>query len=253
MKYSTTLLPLVATASAIVIPDEATAKQLILDVKQQTEETVSTWWDALPSFDDALSSAHNVLDDAIRIAENKAGELSEDTSLITDFLSTSDYNNGPHHGPPGHSTNLTVYQSIHASNYTKRFAALIDDFPDLVDKLNSTSGGNVTVLVPTDRAFERIPDHHKGHKPPKEFIEKLIQYHVLPGFYPAGRVLTHHTLPTAYEEEALGGRPQRLRVSVGLSGVRMNFFGKIIYANLVCSLYMNPLITLPCISLDYVC
>ncbi|OTB01813.1 hypothetical protein M426DRAFT_42495, partial [Hypoxylon sp. CI-4A] len=126
----------------------------------------------------------------------------------------------------------TVYQSIKASNYTTKFSKLVDEYPDLVEKLNSTSA-NVTLFVPTDHAFEKIPDHHKDHKPPKEFIEKILEYHVLPGFYPAGRVLAHHTLPTALEEEQLGGRPQRVRVSVGLLGLKLNFYSKIVYANLI--------------------
>ncbi|KAI2620534.1 FAS1 domain-containing protein [Hypoxylon sp. NC1633] len=242
MRYSTALLPLAATASAVVIPDEATAKQLVIEAEQHAQKTVSSWWDALPSVDGLISSAENTLDSALDAIEKNAGKLSslfpeveiEDGSEIRDFLpssyltSSGDVDESGHHG---HATNLTVYQSIKASNYTKKFAALIDDFPDLVAKLNSTSG-NVTAFVPTDHAFEKIPDHHKDHKPPKEFLEKIIEYHILPGPYPVGRLLAHHTLPTALEEEELGGRPQRLRVSGGLFGLRLNFYSKVIFGNL---------------------
>ncbi|KAI1379029.1 FAS1 domain-containing protein [Hypoxylon crocopeplum] len=245
MRYSTALLPLAATVSAVVIPDEATAKQLVLEAEQQAEKTVSSWWDILPSVNGLLSSAESTLDKARDAVEQQADKLSDllpkfDVE-ISDFLSPSYYiSNGDGDGDTStslhhvHGTNLTVYQSIHASNYSKKFAALVDDFPDLVDKLNATDSGNVTVFVPTDKAFAKIPDHHKGKgkKPPKEFVEKILQYHVLPGFYPAGRVLAHHTLPTALEEAELGGRPQRLRVSVGLFGVKLNFYSKIVFANL---------------------
>lgn len=249
MRYSTTLLPLVAVASAIVIPDEATAKQLVLEAEHKVEKTVSSWWDNLPTGDDVLSSAEDILDDTLDAAERQAGKLSDllrkiesdANSEISDFFSssfdpaTSGHGHHGHHGPP-HKTNLTIYESIKASNYTKKFAALVDDFPDLVEKLNSTTGGNVTAFIPSDRAFEKIPHHGKDHKPPKEFIEKILEYHVLPGLYPAGRVLAHHTLPTALEEEELGGRPQRIRVSKGFFSVKLNFYSKVIFPNLVCPL-----------------
>ncbi|KAI0172664.1 FAS1 domain-containing protein [Hypoxylon sp. FL1284] len=240
MRYSTTLLPLVAAATAVVIPDEATAKQLVFEAEKQTKETVSSWWESLPDGHDILSPAEDVLQDTLDTVEKQTdwlgdllskAETDDVESDMSDFLSPSDLTSGGHrHGPP-HSTNLTIYQSIKASNYTKKFAALVDGFPDLVDKLNSTSAGNVTAFVPSDRAFDKIPGGHH-HKPPKELVEKIIEYHVLPGLYPAGRVLARSTLPTALKADRLGGRPQRLRVSVGLFGVKLNFYSKVIFPNL---------------------
>ncbi|KAI0138142.1 FAS1 domain-containing protein [Hypoxylon sp. NC0597] len=239
MRYSTAFLPFVATATAIVIPDETTAKQLVLEAEQQAEKTVSSWRDhVFPSAENLLSAAENVLDTALEGLERQTSKLRDAVlsgikvdveSEITDFLSPSDYIENDHHG---HATNLTVYQTIKSSNYTAEFAKLVDDFPDVVDKLNSTSA-NVTVFVPLNHAFKKIPRHGKDHKPPKEFVEKVLKYHILPGFYPAGRVLAHHTLPTAFEEEELGGRPQRLRVSASLFGVKLNFYSKVVYANLI--------------------
>ncbi|KAL7621552.1 hypothetical protein AAE478_008877 [Parahypoxylon ruwenzoriense] len=237
MRFSTVaLLPFAGAATAIVIPDDTTAEQLVVEAE------LSAWWDKVPAsaLHDFFSSAEDTLDTAVDAFKGQASKLnsllpkldSKIGSEITNFLFPSDYTTKP--GESGHhggKTNLTVYQSIHASNYTKKFAALVDEFPDLVEKLNSTSA-NVTIFVPTDKAFEKIP-HHKDRKPSKELLEKIIQYHIVPGFYPAGRVLAHHTLPTALEEEALGGRPQRLRVSVGLFGVRLNFYSRVIVANLL--------------------
>ncbi|KAI1092802.1 FAS1 domain-containing protein [Rostrohypoxylon terebratum] len=251
MRYSNFLLPFVATAAAIVIPDEATAKQLVLDVEQKVEETASSWRDRICHGANAfLSAVEDTLDNSIEGIGRQTSKFNDGVgrnldilvgSDITDFLSPeyleeSHWPHKPHgpHGPHGHFTNLTVYQAIHASNHTTKFAKLVDDFPDIVDKLNTTSA-NVTIFVPTDHAFEKIPDHVKDHKPPKEFVEKLIKYHVLPGFYPAGRVVSSHTLPTTLEEEQLGGQPQRIRVSFGLFGVKLNFFSKVVFANLITS------------------
>ncbi|OTA61437.1 FAS1 domain-containing protein [Hypoxylon sp. EC38] len=237
MKYFTALLPFVATATAFIIPDETTAQQLVLEAEQQAEKTVSSWPEhVFSSTENLLSTTENVLDDDFlkrqfgKLRDAVEREVDVDVEpKITDFLSPSNYVENEHHVQ---TTNLTVYQTIKSSNYTAEFAKLIDDFPDVVDKLNSTSS-NVTVFVPLNRAFEKIPHHGKDHKPPKEFIEKILKYHILPGYYPAGHVVAHHTLPTTFEEEELGNRPQRLRVGATLFGVKLNFYSKVVYANLI--------------------
>ncbi|KAI1080240.1 FAS1 domain-containing protein [Whalleya microplaca] len=235
------ILPLVATATSVVIPDETTAHKLILETEQEANG-LSSLLDKLPNLDELRSSAEDILDGAVKAFEyhiSNPSELPEtewDTikPVLDNFLSPSDYTNKPYVDGHGHnqgSTNLTVYESIKASNFTKKFAALIDDYPDIIEKLNSTSA-NVTAFVPTDRAFDKIPDHHKDHKPSREIVEKILQYHILPGSYPAGRVLAHHTLPTALEEEDLGGRAQRLRIRIGFFGIWLNFYSKLIPVNL---------------------
>ncbi|KAI1392075.1 FAS1 domain-containing protein [Hypoxylon trugodes] len=232
MRYSTAILPFVASAAAIIIPDEATAKQLILENEQKAEKTVSSWLDdALPAIEDTFESAREALERQTSRLSGLLPKIEVGTEGIDDILSPSDYNSDADKSGPGRSTNLTVYQSIKASNYTKHFAKIVDDFPDIVEKLNSTSS-NITLFVPTEHAFKKLPKHVKEHKPPREFVEKILQYHVVPDLYPVGRVLAHHTLPTAFEEEALGGRPQRLRVSVSLFGIKVNFFSKVSWANL---------------------
>jgi len=65
-----------------------------------------------------------------------------------------------------------------------------------------------------------------------ELIKRIIQYHVSPDFYPAGRVLVTHTIPTALEEHALGG-VQRLRVGLSLSkALNINFYSRIVAINI---------------------
>jgi uncharacterized surface protein with fasciclin (FAS1) repeats len=139
----------------------------------------------------------------------------------------------PHH--PGHHRphkhhNLTVYQLIAGSKYTTKLAKLINEYPDLVETLNGTAA-NYTVFAPTDKAFEKIPEGHK--KPSKELIKKVLAYHVSPNFYPAGRILVTHTIPTALGEDALGGEPQRLRVGLGFKGLAVNFYSRVIAVDIV--------------------
>ncbi|KAI1755865.1 FAS1 domain-containing protein [Xylaria castorea] len=252
MRY-TNLLPLaVALATAVVIPDDATAQNLGLEVENQAEkaekttaewwdtlrstaqqhgaqikkpvdETISSWWEPLRSkFEETLET----LDHAKKDAEEALDAIldADEDSPVIFGANELDHGHGHGHGRrPGHHSpsNLTIYQAIQASNYTKKFAALVNDFPDIVDLLNSTEA-NVTVFIPIDKAFEKIPEHH--HKPPKEFVEKILQYHILPGFYPARRVVASHTLPTALKDPALAGRPQRLRASVSFFRLKLNFY-----------------------------
>lgn len=256
MRY-TSLLPLVATVSAYVIPDDVTARQLALDPDHAGDS--ATWWDDLPSFDelrhsfeDKLHSAIDTFDERFKSVSETLADLDLDLDLdigIPDFLPASGlgdpvdddghnrhghHDHHGHHGHHGHggSSNLTVYQAIKCSKYSTKFAELVDEYPDIVKTLNSTAH-NITVFVPTDKAFAKIPDHHE--KPPKEFIEKVLEYHVVPGLYPARRVLMSSTLSTALKAEELGGRAQRLRVTVGLFGLKINFYSKVVVANIVCT------------------
>ncbi|KAF4304540.1 hypothetical protein GTA08_BOTSDO07722 [Botryosphaeria dothidea] len=134
------------------------------------------------------------------------------------------------HRPPHHKPNQTVYELIANSKYTTKLAELINDDPELVKVLNGTAA-NYTVFAPTDKAFEKIPKHVK--KPSEEFIKKVLLYHISPDFYPAGRVLKTYTIPTLYKEPELGDDyPQRLSVNVGLRGLTLDFYSRIVAINI---------------------
>lgn len=260
------ILPLTACVAAFVIPDEATAKQL-----RVKPESGSDFWDRLPS-EDAVQSAvestvshlaeesRNALDDAFSLAFELGEEAEEEVELLksrtgsaaqfwfdsvvetddVDFeeddmpISELDHDHHGHHGHHGHcdhKPNMTVYQLISESKYTTKLAKLINEDEGLVRVLNSTHA-NYTVFAPTDHAFEKIPKH--GDKPSKEFIKKVLLYHISPDFYPASRVLVSHTIPTLLKEESLGNNPQRIRVGLGLKGLELNFYSRIVAINIVC-------------------
>ncbi|KAI1813159.1 FAS1 domain-containing protein [Poronia punctata] len=236
MRYTKFLPFVAATATAIVIPDETTAQQLALEVGGPVEKAFSKSLDALHSVAD---SVHDVVEEVTHRLDIDDDSFDIDplgSLLDGHYNGVQDAVDGVEEeaGFPGHPhrhpnpTNLTIYQAIQASNYTKRFAALVDDFPDIVELLNSTSS-NITAFVPVDKAFERLPE---DYKPPKEFIEALLQYHVAPELYQSHRLFVSHTLPTTLKSKALGGRPQRLRVNVQL-GLRINLFTRILVGNLM--------------------
>ena len=61
-----------------------------------------------------------------------------------------------------------------------------------------------------------------------------MSYHVIPDFYPAGRVLASHTFPTLLKSDSLGSdpQPQRLTVRLGLRGLTVNFYSRIVAINI---------------------
>ncbi|KAK4550827.1 hypothetical protein LTR36_000407 [Oleoguttula mirabilis] len=139
----------------------------------------------------------------------------------------------PHHGPhhPHVKSNHTVYQLISESKYTTKLAKLINKYDDLVETLNSTEA-NYTVFAPTDKAFEKIPEH--APEPSKEVLKAILLYHVVDGFYPAGRVLATHTAPTLLKGEHLASepKPQRVAFKIGLNGLTVNFYARIVAVNI---------------------
>ncbi|KAI1434820.1 FAS1 domain-containing protein [Xylaria sp. CBS 124048] len=239
MRYAT-LLPLVAVlATAIVIPNDEMAQKLTLEtekpivkITKPVEETAMDWWQAL------RSTADQTIDTITQGTHKLLNELSENNPLGS-LLDTNDPGSilnavKPENfyvGNPGYnlSTNLTIYEAIQECKYTQKFAALVKDFPDLVNMLNSTDA-NVTAFIPVDRAFEKIPKDHK--QPPKEFLEKIIQYHILPGNFSAGRLFHSHTVPTTLKDDALDGRPQRLRVSISFFRLRLNFYSRVLVGDM---------------------
>jgi len=251
MKLINTILPLAAITSAFVVPDEQITEQLIIQNQEKSHSLLDNVKDAWSSVDrtfkDAITFTGNAFDSAIEAASDTAESVKStfechasqtkwdiqawlDSEVTTDERPKHPGHKHPHHRSGHHKSNHTVYELINHSKYTTKLAKLINKFPDLVDTLNGTEA-NYTIFAPTDKAFEKIP-HRDGKEPSDELIKKVLLYHVSPDFYPAGRILITHTIPTAYNEEALGGEPQRLRVGLGLGGLKVNFYSKVIAANI---------------------
>lgn len=242
------ILPLAAAASAFVVPDIETFSQLPVH-GQAPHHDDSSWQDWFPSAESISSSIHDVVDPLASSVEetfhSAKGKLETELESLFDEDANSaveeldddagdaswwDRPRRGHRGGHHDKSNQTIYQLISESKYTTKFAGLVDEHEDIVQLLNSTKA-NYTLFVPVDSAFEHIP---KDKKPSKEFVESVLKYHIGLGLYPAGRVLVTHTLPTALDEPLLGNKPQRLRTSVGLlSGVRVNFYSKVVAVDIV--------------------
>lgn len=264
MKLITALLPLAALTSAFVLPDEEMTSQMVLESQKEPQTFLdriqggidNVWSEVEDSFKDAVALGENALDAAINSNINTfechhsmtkfdtQGWLDSAIPTVEDVEIdwTDDHGDHkpphhppkrPHRGHPPHKRkhhNKTVYELINESKYTTKLAKLINEYPDLVEALNGTAA-NYTVFAPTDAAFAKIPDHHK--KPSKELIKKVLAYHVSADYYPAGRVLVSHTIPTILGEDAIGGEAQRLRVGFGIpKGLNINFYSKVIAVNI---------------------
>lgn len=258
MKFSITL-QLAGLASAFVLPNQhifgtlqtQDSKDQILDYSRlehaadrarkawhkyggKAQETVE---DAFEYTADALDSAAQGITDSYLDGKAWVESAADVDDITHDPLGIFDDNEGhatnrPRKGRPGHGhkkSNQTLYQVIAKSKYTTKLAELINDYPDLVEELNNTDARH-TVFAPTDYAFKRVP---KSAPKSKEFIQKLLLYHVSPDVYPAGRVLAGRTIPTLFTTDNLSEEEtaQRLATQVGLKGLTVNFYSRILAIN----------------------
>lgn len=240
-------------ASAVASParvshDSAPAQQpLYSDGLQQAPITEphhddhdEHWWTPLVSSSkERISSLIDESADYLSSGFDKVVDAAEDVqekfhTYLDEAVGQGDFGiEGGHHDFP----DKTIYQLISLSNYTTKFHKLVDEYPDIVKTLNSTKA-NYTLFVPIDEAFDDIPEHHKhDKKPSKEFIESVLKYHIGLGEYRARTILTTHTLPSALDEKFLGDEPQRLRTSVGLGGVRINFYSRVVATDIVSNVH----------------
>lgn len=246
----TSLLPLVGLSVAFVMPNEQVFNELTVEDRRQHQD----WSSSLKAGVDYLSNAlDDAFEQAVETTSDVTSKIYESTfdveawiesaaDRVSDMIDEPEHppHKKPHHGgpdrdrphpPPHHGkSNLTVYELIAKSKYTTKLAKLINEYPDLVEALNGTEA-NYTVFAPTDKAFERLPEN--GPLPSKEELKEILSYHVSPDFYPAGRVLGTHTIPTLLKGKHLPGKvAQRLSVNIGLKGLTVNFYARVIAINI---------------------
>lgn len=207
------LLPFVAgIAIANQIPLQPPSHQIVLDDASDGHK----WWHSLPSVESVSSAVDSLLDTTASTAKHLHDKVLQDLEYLSER-------------PKPKPNHRTIYQTINEHPHTTKFAELIDEFPDLVARLNDTKASQ-TIFVPVDRAFEHIPD---DHKPDKEVLEKIINYHIVDDVYSAKQVLKSYTIPTLHAENFLGGEHQRLRPGLDLRGANINFYSRIVYADVV--------------------
>ncbi|KAL8732410.1 MAG: hypothetical protein Q9166_002810 [cf. Caloplaca sp. 2 TL-2023] len=236
----TYILPLAALSTAFVLPEQEVFSQLAVE----SHKSADSAFDKLPlkdevvnkieqsfekvgdKFDKVVKCSKHALDSAIDYVAEAGNDVSKKVQK-TGFEASSWLDSTAHLGSEGHhdQPNQTIYELVSTSKYTTKLAAAINEYPDLVVLLNGTIA-NYTLFAPVDSAFEKIPD--KAPKPSKEFLKKVLLYHLSPEFYPAGKVLVTHTVPTALTVDTVGIGPQRVSTNIGLKGLTVNYYARII-------------------------
>lgn len=199
------ILSLAVVARAFVLPYDDVFRRLSLEPRPSKEATES-------QPEDDFDFLHSGIE----------------TALYEDYDNDSGAEGRPRHGHEHGPFNLTIYELISLSNHTKKFVELVNKHDNIVKLLNSTKA-NYTLFVPTDEAFEHIPDGAK--KPDKEFIDSLLKYHIGLGYYAGHKLRATHTIPTALNEKFLGGEAQRLRPRSGIFGTSVNFYSRVVAGN----------------------
>ncbi|OAA73797.1 Fasciclin domain family protein [Cordyceps fumosorosea ARSEF 2679] len=219
MKLSTIVLSLCATGAAATPPNKAHHND---ERPASSSGSVLPWWQGIASLE-PIPSALVAAGEAIRHSTVDAA-VSATRQIRDQALEALSSLDRPKHP----KTKLTtVYQTLQQLPGAGNFTKLLDDFPDLVDALNGTSddGGEHTLFLPLDDAFDKIPDKFKH--PSHEALGKFLHYHVVPGTKRAVDVLTSYTLESEAVERGLGGEHQRIRVGASLAGVTLNGYAKI--------------------------
>jgi uncharacterized surface protein with fasciclin (FAS1) repeats len=221
------VLPLVALATAATVPDRSGSQQALL--RDSSGRHHDSLWESLPGRNTDRGSSFEDMLDTVGQSIDKVVEAIARTGRRVVGSLTDERRHGRGDGYHSRDTNETLYDLIQNSRYSRRFAKMISEYDDLRERLRDERR-EYTVFVPTDEAFERIPENEK---PSREFLEKILDYHVVPGEYSSGRIMAAHTLPTVLEERDLGHHHQRVRVSVGLFGIHLNFYSQLVASNIV--------------------
>lgn len=180
-------------------------------------------------------TSQNAFDEAIERWQARTTESFTPVTNKNFWAGSCSYVND--HAQQGITSNKTVYQLIVESKYTTFLARLINENEKLVAILNGTAAnwGNVTFFAPIDSAFEGImPLWIKLSKQDKS---EILAYLFASEVYTANCLLMTHTIASTLASTDLGGKFQRLSISIDLQleEWRVNSYSRIIAADIVSS------------------
>ncbi|TQN73174.1 Aurofusarin biosynthesis cluster protein S [Colletotrichum shisoi] len=127
-------------------------------------------------------------------------------------------------GATDEPTNMSVIDIIRQSDRATYFSKLLESYDKLRRVLEDESR-EFTVFVPTDEAFRALEGFERSRG---ALMGEILEYHVVEGRHTADELGRAGTLATVLEEGELGGRRQRLRIGVGLLGLEVNFYGRVV-------------------------
>ncbi|EEP79649.1 predicted protein [Uncinocarpus reesii 1704] len=239
MKCTLLISAAACTAAGFIVPGQNYMKPFIDSVPPTASERVPDNGDAennivsFTSFTEEISD--NVELSSISALhhpqlQHQAGP-EDDTQSYVDGLDYENWGLGNpslfgHHGHCEHP-DKTTYQLMSSKKETSLFANIISQFEDIVDLLNSTEK-NHTVLAPRTQSLEKVVNCH----PPKEYVKKFVQYHILEEPKTLSGIFHTRTIPTLLEQDELGDHAQRISTQFGVTGLTINYISRIVKPNL---------------------
>ncbi|KAJ0144506.1 hypothetical protein CTA2_1151, partial [Colletotrichum tanaceti] len=226
------LLPIAAAAAsaaeAAVLPEDSIQQQA--PFQAGVKGSGGLIWERLPTRDSVSGAVLGALGAGTRLGRWVVGY--SDREGAVEIKTTTD---APQHagkaprpdqkGQTDEPTNMSVIDIIRQSDRATYFSRLLESY----DKLRRTLEDETrefTVFVPTDEAFRALEGFEKSGG---ALLGEMLEYHVVEGRHTAdGGLRGAGTLATVLEEGELGGRRQRLRIAVGLLGLEVNFYGRIV-------------------------
>ena len=103
--------------------------------------------------------------------------------------------------------------------------------------------GPITVFIPSNAAFEKLPDEEKDNLNDTSYVKQILLYHVIKGHHLKD---SFHSETTYKSESILEGddKPMKIRINMYNNGqVRMSVLIAILYGGLVGLWCFTPLST----------
>lgn len=129
------------------------------------------------------------------------------------------------HSLDDNTNDKTIWELIKESDYASKFAKLVEKHKHVKNHLDDTKN-DYTVFVPTNDAFEHMEKMHG--KISSEFLEEILEYHIVPGRFDEGKIRSVYTMPSVLELRDLGHHHQRLRVGINEGDIMLNFYAKVL-------------------------
>ncbi|ODV92706.1 hypothetical protein CANCADRAFT_90987 [Tortispora caseinolytica NRRL Y-17796] len=136
------------------------------------------------------------------LIEHLVGSSKSDVEWVADSDSYV-----PKASGPIQNSSLTIYENLVASPNHTELVVLLSNFSDIVELLNDTTS-NLTFFAPTNKAFETPLNLTKSE------IHDSLLYQLVPGNSSSGAVVLSQTLGSMFLDPTLGGRAQRLAISI---------------------------------------
>ncbi|OBR08438.1 Fasciclin domain family protein [Colletotrichum higginsianum IMI 349063] len=216
-----------SAAEATVLPEDSVQEQgpMKMDVKGSGDLI----WEGLPTRDSVSGAVLGAIGAGTRLGRWAVGYSDRDgaVEIKTTIDAPQQAGDAPRpdqNGETDEPTNMSVIDIIRQSDRATYFSKLLESY-DKLRRMLEDGSREFTVFVPTDEAFRALEGFERSGG---ALLGEMLEYHVVEGRHTADGLRGAGTLATVLEEYDLGGRRQRLRIGVGLLGLEVNLYGRVV-------------------------